>query len=547
MEHYFKRLERTVKSRWDSTALCNFEGEQFTFGQTATWVERFHVLFEAAGIGKREKVVLCARNSARWAISFLAVNTYETVVVPLLADFLPENIATFTAHSDATALFIDGDVWPEIKPESIPAVRMVVNVADFSLLYAADDKVRDAFRDWDANFEKKYPDGFRASDVAYPCDNDKEIAIINYTSGTTSVPKGVMLRYECLSATMDFSVHELPVKEGSKIVSMLPMGHIYGLVFEFIYPLFNGAMVCYFGKTPSPTLLLKAMKQIKPFLVVTVPLVMEKIYKASIAPVISKFPMNVLLRIPIIGKVIYRKIGKKLEAAFGGRVLYFIMGGAALNPEVEKVFRKIGIPYMVGYGMTEASPLLGWVKPSEYVPGSCGRAVSCAEVRIDSGNPSKVAGEIQAKGANICSGYYKNEEANAVAFTEDGFFRTGDLGIIDKNGNIFIRGRLKNMILSSSGQNIYPEEVEAVVNSQPYVVESVVVDRSSKLVALVYLDEAGIKRDALPGEAVAALPETICENSNRHLPPYSKISKVELVPTPFEKTLKMSIKRFLYK
>lgn len=547
MEHYFKKFERTLKSYWNSPALCNFGGEQFTFGEAAVWMERFHVLFEAAGIAKREKIALCARNSARWAISFLAINTYETVVVPLLADFLPENIAKLTGHSDAVALFTDADTWEKMTPESVPNVRMVINVADFTLLYAADDKVRKAFASWDRLFDEKHPDGYKAKDINFPVDNGKEIAIINYTSGTTSEPKGVMLRYDCLSATMDFSVKELPVRKANSIVSMLPMGHIYGLVFEFIYPMFNGATVYFFGKTPSPTLLLKAMKQVEPFLVVTVPLVMEKIYKVSIAPVISKFPVNVLLKIPFVGKAIYKGIGRKLKEAFGGKVLYFIMGGAALNPEVDKVFSKIGIPYMVGYGMTEASPLLGWVKPSEYVQGSCGRAVSCCEIRIASEDPARIPGEIQARGENICSGYYKNEEANAVAFTEDGFFRTGDLGIIDKRGNIFIRGRLKNMILSANGQNIYPEEVEAVVNSQPYVMESVVVDRNSKLVALVYLDEAQINKDNLPKETVAALPDTICEASNGHLPSYSKISKVELVSVPFEKTPKLSIKRFMYK
>ena len=371
--------------------------------------------------------------------------------------------------------------------------------------------------------------------------------MINFSSGTTSAPKGVMLRYECFSAMVEYSISRVWVDPSDSLVSMLPMGHIYGLAFEFIYPLCFGCTINFFGKTPSPTLLLKAMKDVRPYMVVSVPLVMEKVYKSSIKPAISKWYMKVLLLIPGINSIIYSKIGAKLKEAFGGRVRHFIMGGAALNPEVEKCFKKIKLPYTVGYGMTEASPLLGYEDWREYVAGSCGKAVSCAEVKIDSEDPQHIVGEILAKGTNICSGYYKNPEATQNAFTADGFFRTGDLGIIDAEGNIFIKGRCKNMILSANGQNIYPEEVEAELNSQKYIAESVVVDRSSKLVALVYLDKDAIKRDNLDSEAVSDIPENARIITNRHLPGYSQITKVEVVPEPFEKTPKMSIKRYLYK
>ena len=547
MEHYFSILEKTIKRDWESPALANYKGESFTFQQVATNIEKFHIFFQAAGIKRGDKIALSARNSARWANTFLAITTYGAVVVPILCDFTPDAIANLTNHSEALMLFTDAEIFAKMDPTKMPAVKAVINNNDYTLLRCTSPEVEEAFRNLNTSFTDKYPMGFSRECVCYPKDNDKDICVINYTSGTTSAPKGVMLRYECFSAMVNYSITRVHVDSNDSIVSMLPMGHIYGLSFEFLFPLCFGATIHFFGKTPSPTLLLRAMKDVKPFMVVSVPLVMEKIYKSSIKPTISKWYMKVLLAIPGVGTIIYRKIGKKLLEAFGGNVRHFIMGGAALNPEAEKVFRRIRLPYMVGYGMTEAAPLLGYEDWRKYVPGSCGKAVACCEVKIDSEDPQHIAGEILAKGTNICSGYFNNPEASANAFTEDGFFRTGDLGIIDKDGNIFIKGRCKTMILSANGQNIYPEEVEAVINSQDYVAESVVVDRNSKLVALVYLDEAAIKAAKLDAEAVSDIPESVRLNSNRTLPNYSQISKIEVVVAPFEKTPKMSIKRFLYK
>lgn len=547
MEHYFSILEKTIKRDWESPALANYKGESFTFQQVATNIEKFHIFFQAAGIKRGDKIALSARNSARWANTFLAITTYGAVVVPILCDFTPDAIANLTNHSEALMLFTDAEIFAKMDPTKMPAVKAVINNNDYTLLRCTSPEVEEAFRNLNTSFTDKYPMGFSRECVCYPKDNDKDICVINYTSGTTSAPKGVMLRYECFSAMVNYSITRVHVDSNDSLVSMLPMGHIYGLSFEFLFPLCFGATIHFFGKTPSPTLLLRAMKDVKPFMVVSVPLVMEKIYKSSIKPTISKWYMKVLLAIPGVGTIIYRKIGKKLLEAFGGNVRHFIMGGAALNPEAEKVFRRIRLPYMVGYGMTEAAPLLGYEDWRKYVPGSCGKAVSCCEVKIDSEDPQHIAGEILAKGTNICSGYFNNPEASANAFTDDGFFRTGDLGIIDKDGNIFIKGRCKTMILSANGQNIYPEEIEAVINSQDYVAESVVVDRNSKLVALVYLDEAAIKAAKLDAEAVSDIPESVRLNSNRTLPNYSQISKIEVVVAPFEKTPKMSIKRFLYK
>ena len=465
MEHYFSILEQTIKRDWDRPALCNYKGETISYGKMAENIEKFHLFFQAAGIKKGDKIALSAKNTARWANTFLAINTYETVVVPILSDFTPEAIGHLTDHSEALILFTDKEIWDKIDKATTPKLLAVVDNSDYTLLYYANDDVKAAFDGIDANFKKKYPMGFSRDNVCYPKDNAKDLSIINYTSGTTSAPKGVMLRYEGFTAMVDYAYRHIYVDDEDDIVSMLPMGHIYGLAFEFVYPLCYGCTIHYLGKTPSPTLLLKAMKDVKPYMVCTVPLVMEKVYKSSIKPVISKWYMKILLALPGIGKVIYRKIGQKLEEAFGGKVRNFIMGGAALNPEVEKVFRKIGIRYTVGYGMTEASPLLAYADASIYAPGSCGQAVDCAEVKIDSEDPEHIAGEILAKGLNICSGYFNNPEASANAFTEDGYLRTGDLGIMDKDRNIFIKGRCKTMILSANGQNIYPEELESVINN----------------------------------------------------------------------------------
>lgn len=490
------------------------------------------------------KVAICAKNSARWAISLFSINTFGAVAVPILADFHPESVNSLVDHSESIALITDTDIWKKLDIKKMPNIKAVVSTADFSLLYSASEAISQAHDCLEEHFSQKYPNGFSKEDVCYPDGNDKELAIINYTSGTTSAPKGVMLRYECISANVEFGQTNLPSYPEDKIVSMLPMAHMYGMMFEFIYPLCGGSCIYYLGKTPTPALLLGAMKDVHPYLIITVPLVMEKIFKSAVLPVLKKPVMKVLTAIPGVNQVIFKQIREKLMTAFGGKVRSIIMGGAALNPDVEKWFKKIKLPFTVGYGMTEAAPLLAYAPWNEFVPKSCGKAVDCAQVRIDSEDPYNIVGEIQARGTNIMSGYFHNEEATKAAFTKDGWMNTGDLGVIDKAGNIFIRGRSKNMILSSNGQNIYPEEVEAVVNNQPYVVESVVVDRASKLVALVYVDKDALAKDQVDFESLVPGMMTVV---NKQLPSYSKITKFEVVDSPFEKTPKMSIKRFLYK
>ncbi|MBO6045971.1 MAG: AMP-binding protein, partial [Bacteroidales bacterium] len=469
------------------------------------------------------------------------------VAVPILCDFHPDSINHLVDHSESIALFVDADIWSKLDIAKIPLLRSVVNVQDFSVLYSLDGLMEKAFSFLEDSFAAKYPSGFSRDDVVYPTDNAEDLAIINYTSGTTSAPKGVMLKYDSFTATVEYAQTNVKATPDDTLVSMLPMAHMYGLAFELTYPLCSGVTIYFLGKTPSPSLLLKAMKDVRPYMIVTVPLVMEKVYKSSLKPMLQKPAIKFATKVPGIRNVIYKKMREGLDTAFGGRCGHYIMGGAPLNPEVEDLFRKIKLRYTVGYGMTEACPLLAYEDPARFVKGSCGKPVTCAEVRIDSEDPQHIAGEIQAKGRNICLGYFKNPEASAGAFTDDGFLRTGDLGVMDAAGNIFIKGRSKSMILSSNGQNIYPEEVEAVVNNQDYVVESVVVDRASKLVAMVYLDEDAIKKAGLDAEAVSDIPESIRISSNRKLPVYSQLAKVEVVPVPFEKTPKMSIKRFLYK
>ena len=536
-----------MKTLWEKPALCNYKGETVTNRELAAYIVKFGMMFEAAGVKPGDKIAVCAKNTAHWAVSFLASNAYRAVTVTILSDFHPASVSHLVNHSGSSVLFVDREIWDKLQKDSMPELKLVVNVDDFALIYAADADIKAAFEGVDEAFAAKYPEGVSRDQFSLPKDNLDELSVINYTSGTTSDPKGVMLTYGNISSSILFGHENIPVRPDDKIVSMLPMAHIYGMVYEFLYPLSGGCTVYYLGKTPAPSLLLKAMHDVQPYLVCTVPLVMEKVYKSSLKPVLDKWYMKVMTSIPGVNIIIFNKIRSKLDTAFGGKVRSYIMGGAALNPEVEKCFKKIGLHYTVGYGMTEAAPLLAYEDWRKYKPGSCGKAINCIEARIDSDDPQHIAGEIQAKGSNITIGYYKNEEATRAAFTEDGFLRTGDLGVMDKEGNIFIKGRSKSMILSANGQNIYPEELEAIVNNQTYAVESVVVDRAGKIVAMVYLDSDAMKKDGLSEEDMAEIPEKIRLNTNKQLPLYSQIAKVEVVRVPFEKTPKMSIKRFLYK
>lgn len=543
MEHFCTMLENRLRRNWEKPALSDYRGETFTSAQVAEQFARLHVLFKGLGLEKGDKIALSGHNSAHWAMTFLAVNTYRGVAVPILADFTNEGMLDLTHHSESKVLFTEPKKWEGADPTKLTHLKAVVNIDDYSLLYAATEEVTEVFASLDEQFKKAYPKGFRKSDMKLAIDKLDELMVINYTSGTTGSPKGIMLTGRNISANIRFGLDNIPVPQGATMMSMLPMAHMYGLAFEFLYPFCGGAHVTFLGKTPSPTVLMAAFQEVKPYILITVPLVMEKIIKGKVMPVLKKPVMRVLTSIPVLKNVIYKKIREQIMSAFGGNVCMIVMGGAALSKSVEKVLRAAKIPYTVGYGMTECAPLVAYKHWTTFVSGSCGCCVDCAEIRVDSSDPQQVVGELQVKGANVMMGYYKNEEATKEAFTADGWLRTGDLGVIDAGGNIFIRGRSKCMILSSNGQNIYPEEIEAKLNTMPYVGESLIVEREKRLVALVTPHEEQIKTATEP---VEELMEQARKMANAELPAYSQIAKIELVEGGFVHTPKHSIKRHLY-
>ena len=543
MRHYLNRLQESIKAKWETPALSDYRGETFTFANFATEIARLHTIYRKLGVNAGDKIALAAKNSSRWAMAFLSVTTYRAVAVPILCDFTPEAITNLTAHSDSVILFTEPRIFEEMEVEKMPEVRIVINLEDYSVLYLRDSEKQSELDIALAEIPAVYPEEMKEEIVKYNDLSLDDLAIINYTSGTTSQPKGVMLTSRNISTNIDFALDKIPIVEGDQIISMLPLAHMYGMAFEFIYPVCGGGHVFFLGKTPTPTLLMQALADVKPYLLITVPLVIEKIFKGKILPILGKPVMKVLTHTPGVNKLIYNKVRKQLLTTFGGKLRSIILGGAALNPAIEKVMRKVKLPYTVGYGMTECAPLLSYAPWYSFKAGSCGRSVDGLELRIDSDNPQKKVGEIQAKGPNVMIGYYKNEEATKAAFTEDGFLRTGDLGIIDKQGNVFIKGRSKCMILTASGQNIYPEEIEAVLNTLPHIAESLIVARDKALVALVALSADDL---ALDEATINAELEQTRLMANEILPAYSQVTKIEIVREGFAHTPKQSIKRFLY-
>lgn len=541
MRHYLEILRESMLAKWDKQAVSDYKGKDFTFADIATQIVRLHEVFEAVGVKPGDKIALSAKNSAHWAIAFFASVTYRAVAVPLLHEFLPEQTAGLVDHSESVVLFTESKNWEAMPKEAMPQLKAAIDLENFKALYAKDIDleavIAKAYENTPATiaYEKRHEAlSFKTGDL-------EDLTIINYTSGTTSSPKGVMLTARSISSNIEFALQHIPVQDGDNIISMLPLAHMYGMAFEFIYPICGGGHTYFLGKTPTPTVLMQALAEVKPYLLITVPLVMEKIFKGKVMPTLQKPAMRVLTSIPGVKNIIYGKVREKLLTTFGGNLRSIVLGGAALNPAVEKVMKAVKLPYTVGYGMTECAPLIGYAPWDTFRKGSCGRIVTNMEVRIDSKNPQQVVGEIQVKGANVMQGYFKNPEATAATFTEDGYLKTGDLGIIDKGGNIFIKGRSKCMILSANGQNIYPEEVECVLNSLPYVAESLVVDRKGKLVALVATTE-----DKLSKEELAEAMEQNRIALNAQMPAYSKVTKIEILEEGFQHTPKHSIKRFLY-
>ncbi len=505
------------------------------------------LLLENAGLSKGDKVVICSKNRANWAVAFLAIAANRGVIVSIMDAFVGKDIEKLVNHSDAKAMFADEQVWEKIDIKNTPSIDLVLSTEAFDLLYAKSAQQTKAYHSVEELFAEKYPNGYTQKDVNFPTDNLDDLMIINYTSGTTSDPKGVMLTYRNLSANVHYSQETIPNHAGWSEVCMLPLAHMFGLAIEFLYQVAGGCHVYFLSKTPSPSILMKAFATAHPYMILTVPLVIEKIFKSKIFPILNKPVVKVLWNTPGINKIIGKKIYDQLMAAFGGKLIYLITGGAALNQEVEKVLKKINFPFCVGYGMTECGPLICYEHWQKFVLTSCGKVVDRNELKIDSEDPQHVVGEILVKGEHVMTGYYKNEEATKEALDEEGWLHTGDLGLMDKDGNLYIKGRSKAMILGSNGQNIYPEELEDKINNQTAVVESVVVKRDSQLVALVFPDYKLEGRPELGGKT---LEETMQENLvkvNKQLPAYARISSIELVNEEFKKTPKRSIRRFLYK
>ena len=547
-KHFFEYFNQRIPENWNEPALTDFDGTtNYTYGEMAQKMAHLQLLLENAGLSKGDKVVICSKNRANWAVAFLAIAANRGVIVSIMDAFVGKDIEKLVNHSDAKAMFADEQVWEKIDIKNTPSIDLVLSTEAFDLLYAKSAQQTKAYHSVEELFAEKYPNGYTQKDVNFPTDNLDDLMIINYTSGTTSDPKGVMLTYRNLSANVHYSQETIPNHAGWSEVCMLPLAHMFGLAIEFLYQVAGGCHVYFLSKTPSPSILMRAFATAHPYMILTVPLVIEKIFKSKIFPILNKPVVKVLWNTPGINKIIGKKIYDQLMAAFGGKLIYLITGGAALNQEVEKVLKKINFPFCVGYGMTECGPLICYEHWQKFVLTSCGKVVDRNELKIDSEDPQHVVGEILVKGEHVMTGYYKNEEATKEALDEEGWLHTGDLGLMDKDGNLYIKGRSKAMILGSNGQNIYPEELEDKMNNQTAVVESVVVKRDSQLVALVFPDYKLEGRPELGGKT---LEETMQENLvkvNKQLPAYARISSIELVNEEFKKTPKRSIRRFLYK
>ena len=542
-----KLYQDAFKKYWDRPAISNYQGMTLHYRDVARRIEKLHIMFEECGLAKGDKVALCSRNQANWAVAFLSAMTYGAVPVPLLHEFKSANIHHLVNHSEAKILFVDEVIWEGLSETEMPGLQAIIQVNTFKLLYAADEKITQAREHLNELFGRKYPNAFTPDDLNYYEDSADELAIINYTSGTSGFSKGVMIPYRAIRSNVEFATKVLPGLDCTKsVVSMLPSAHMYGLMFELLYELSVGAHVHFLSRVPSPKIIMNALAEVKPYVIIAVPLIIEKIYKSKIKPILEKEGIRVLMKLPVLNQVVLNKIRAELIAAFGGEFYEVIIGGAAFNKEVEAFFKKMNFPFTVGYGMTECAPIITYDDWQTEKLHSCGKAAPNMEVRIASVDPANVPGEIQIKGANVFLGYFKNPEATAEVLTEDGWFRTGDMGVMDAEGSLFIKGRTKCMILGPSGQNIYPEEVETVINSQPYVVDSLVVEDNGGLTALIYPNFADGLRDGMNQQAFVAYMEGTLNDLNKELPNYAKLKKIKVMFEDFERTPKKSIKRYLY-
>ena len=548
MENRFLGLiENSIKEHWDLPAFSDYNGHTFHYKDVARRIEKFHIILEHAGIKKGDKVALVGRNSSNWAICFFGILAYGAVAVPILHEFKPDNIHHIVNHSEAKAVLAASSNWENMNERMMPDVKLFMMLDNFSIIHSKSKEVRVVRDRINEYFGKKYPRSFTSNDVRYHVEKPEELAVLNYTSGTTSFSKGVMIPYRSLWSNTQFAYDNLPfIHPGDNIVCMLPMAHMYGLAFEFLYEFSVGCHIYYLTRMPSPKIIFQAFADIKPNLIVAVPLIIEKIIKKSVLPKLETPTMKLLLKVPIINDKIKATVREQMVQAFGGNFATVIVGGAAFNQEVEQFLRMIDFPYTVGYGMTECGPIICYEDWTRFKPGSCGKAAPRMEVKILSPDPENVPGEIVCRGPNVMLGYYKNEEATAEVVDKDGWLHTGDLALMDAEGNVTIKGRSKNMLLGPNGQNIYPEEIEDKLNNLPYVAESIIVQQNEKLVGLVYPDFDDAFAHGLNNDDIERVMEENRVALNAELPAYSQISKMKIYPEEFEKTPKKSIKRFLY-
>lgn len=547
---YNELIEKSIVSNWEKDALTDFKGATLQYHDVARKIEKLHIIFESSGVQKGDKIALCGRNSSSWAVAFLATLTYGAVAVPILHEFTADQIHNIVNHSEAKLLFVGDYVATVIDQTNMPHLEGIIYLPDYSLVISRTDKLTYAREHLNELFGKKYPKYFRKEHVNYYKEQSPdELALINYTSGTTGFSKGVMVPYRALWSNYDFAMTVLGkiIKKGDNVISILPMAHMYGMAFEFMFEFIFGCHVFYLTRVPSPAIIAAAFAEVKPAIIIAVPLVIEKIIRKKVFPKIQNNRMRLLLNMPVVNKKVNQKICDQVVKAFGGNFYEIIVGGAAFNQEVEQFLKRIGFPYTVGYGATECAPIICYADYHDFVPGSCGKPVVHMEVKIDSPDPENVPGEILARGLNVMLGYYKNEEATAQTLDSEGWYHTGDLGTMDADGNVYIKGRSKNMLLGANGQNIYPEEIEDRLNSMAMVNECVVVQRGEKLVGLVYpdFDEAATMR--LNESDLEGIMEQNRQELNSTQPAYCKLAAIEIVKEEFEKTPKKSIKRYLYK
>lgn len=538
-------IEQSIRQNWRIEALSNYREPGYSYRRIAEKILKLHFLFRGAGIEEGDKIALIGRNSANWCITYLATVTYGAVIVPILPDFKPEDLTNITNHSDSKILFVDDKIFESLDLSKLPAISGVVSLDDFSMIASVAHTFKSSFDSVEEKYEKTYPD-LKQEDIKFSDITNDKLAVISYTSGTTGFSKGVMISHNSLACNIRFAQKNMPLEPGDPVVSFLPLAHTYGCAFEFLFPFTIGCHITILTKTPSPQILIQAFSEIRPRLILSVPLVIEKIYKKQLLPVISKPAMKILLTIPGINIILHKKIREKLVQTFGGRFKEVVIGGAAFNADAEKFFRKIGFRFTVGYGMTECGPLISYRSWNTTKLGASGKSVDTLEVTIDSPDPEKIVGEIILRGDNVMLGYYKNEKATSEMIDSKGWMHTGDLGLIDKDGNIFIKGRSKSMILGPSGKNIYPEEIESIINNKDYIVESLVISEDNKLVALVFPDYEMLKKDNISEEQFIQMLEHVKKDVNERLPEFMAVSKYRIHPEEFVKTPKKSIKRFLY-